>query len=154
MKSPDSIAFSIESLDFKMIRRRFILLSASVMAVTSMTALGLQMASASSTTGYGKVHGQVLLGPICPVERIPPDPACAPKPYQTKIQIFAAKVTAHPYKVVLTDASGKFNFSIKPGSYGLHARGGSLYPRCADLRIKVLAGKTLNVKMACDTGIR
>ena len=111
-------------------------------------------ASASSSTVYGKVHGQVLLGPTCPVERIPPDPACAPKPYKTKIQIFATTVSAHPYKFVVTDAAGKFNFSIKPGSYVLRANGGSVYPRCADLPIKVLARKTLNVKMTCDTGIR
>lgn len=137
-----------------MINRRTILVSASVVAVVVTTAFGLQMASASSTSGYGRVHGQVLLGPICPVERIPPDPACAPKPYKTKIQIFAGKVTAHPYKTVLTDAAGTFNFSVKPGAYVLHAKGGSLYPRCADLRIKVLAGRKLNVKMACDTGIR
>ena len=140
-----------------MMKRRFVLVGAamaSVVAVASMTAFGLQIASASSTTGYGKVHGQVLLGPTCPVERIPPDPACAPKPYKTKIQIFAAKISLHPYKIVVTDAAGKFNFSIKPGSYVLRSKGGSFYPRCADLRIKVSARKTLNVKMTCDTGIR
>ena len=137
-----------------MMKRRFMLVGASIVAMASMTVFGLQIASASSTTGYGKVHGQVLLGPTCPVERIPPDPACAPKPYKTKIQFFAANVSAHPYKIVVTDTAGKFNFSIKPGSYVLHAKGGSLYPRCTDLRIKVLAGKTLNVKMACDSGIR
>ena len=135
-------------------KRRFVLVGASMVAMVAMTVFGLQIGSASSTTGYGKVHGQVLLGPTCPVERIPPDPGCAPKPYKTKIQIFAVKVSAHPYKSVVTDASGKFYFSIKPGSYVLHARSGSIYPRCADLRIKVLIGKTLNLKMACDTGIR
>ena len=137
-----------------MIKQRFVLVGASMVAMVSMTVFGLQIASASSTTGYGKVHGQVLLGPTCPVERIPPDPACAPKPYKTKIQIFTAKVSAHPYKTVVTDATGKFYFAIKPGSYVLHTRGGSIYPRCADLRIRVLKGKTLNLKMACDTGIR
>jgi hypothetical protein len=137
-----------------MIKRRFVLVGASIVAMVSMAVFGLQIASSSSTTGYGKVHGQVLLGPTCPVERIPPDPGCAPKPYKTKIQIFAAKVSAHPFKTVVTDASGKFYFSIKPGSYVLHARGESFYPRCADLRIKVLTGKTLNLKMTCDTGIR
>ena len=135
-------------------KRRFVVLAATMASMVAITVFGLQIASASSTTGYGKVHGQVLLGPTCPVERIPPDPACAPKPYKTKIQIFTTNVTARPYKIVVTDTAGKFNFSIKSGSYVLHAKGGSLYPRCTDLRIKVLAGKTLNVKMACDSGIR
>jgi hypothetical protein len=145
---------SINSGEFKMSKRRFVLVGASMVAMVSMTVFGLQIASASSITGYGKVHGQVLLGPTCPVERIPPDLACAPKPYKTSIQIFAAKISSHPYKTVVTDAKGKFYFSIKPGSYVLHAKGGAFYPRCADLRIKVSTGKTLNLKMACDTGLR
>ena len=137
-----------------MIKRRFVLIGVAMVSMMAITAFGLQTASASSSTVYGRVHGQVLIGPTCPVERIPPDPACAPKPYKTKIQIFAATISAHPYKTVVTDAAGKFNFSIKPGSYVLRAKGGSFYPRCGDLRIKVSAGKTLNLKMACDSGIR
>ena len=137
-----------------MIKRRFVLTGVAMASMVAITAFGLHTASASSTTGYGKVHGQVLIGPTCPVERIPPDAGCAAKPYKTKIQIFAATISAHPYRTVVTDAAGKFNFSIKPGAYVLHVKGGSFYPRCADLRIKVLSGKTLNVKMACDSGIR
>src|SRR5271169_551088 len=48
--------------------------------------------SAKSPTGAtspeGTVEGSVMLGPTCPVERIPPDPACAPRPYQTRITVY------------------------------------------------------------------
>ena len=104
-------------------------------------------------TPAGIVRGQVLLGPICPVERIPPDPACAPKPYQTKIDIFygASKIA---YKSIATDSSGSFTLSLISGSYVLRAAGGPVYPRCTDLSIQVIAGRTEKVIVNCDTGIR
>ena len=110
--------------------------------------------SKSPSALKGIVHGQVLLGPTCPAERIPPDPACAPKPDETMVEVFAVAVSANPVKTVATDASGYFNFSLDPGEYVLRAKGGSLYPRCADTSIKVSAGTSQNVILNCDTGIR
>ncbi len=100
------------------------------------------------------VHGQVLLGPTCPVERIPPDPACAPKPYVTTVDVFTARDTAHPYRTQRTNVSGAFNFILGPGAYVLRAQSGSPYPRCTDLPIEVTAGVPQRVILNCDTGIR
>src|SRR5258706_9652825 len=33
------------------------------------------------------ITGRVTLSPTCPVETVPPDPKCAPKPYSTSIYI-------------------------------------------------------------------
>jgi hypothetical protein len=132
----------------------------SVAIVLSLTAITISFnplnATASlrhATSLKGIVHGQVLLGPICPVERNPPNPVCAPKPYKTTINIFRT-VVGTVYKKVATDASGHFTISLAPGVYILRARSGAVYPRCADRRIKVLAKKSQNVKINCDTGIR
>ncbi len=100
------------------------------------------------------VHGQVLLGPTCPVERIPPDPACAPKPYVTTVDVFTARDTAHPYRTQRTSVSGAFNFILGPGAYVLRAQSGSPYPRCTDSPIKVSSGVSQEVILNCDTGIR
>ena len=110
-------------------------------------------ASTSPTSSKGTVHGQVLLGPICPVERIPPDPACAPKPYKTSIDIWSA-LTGSRYKSVASDTAGVFNISLDPGTYVLRATSGSTYPRCSNLQVKVVAGKSQSVIINCDTGIR
>ena len=101
----------------------------------------------------GIITGQVLLGPICPVERIPPDPTCAPKPYQTKIDIFKG-VSKIPYKSIATDSVARFTLSLIPGSYVLRATGGAVYPRCTDLSIRVIAGRTVKAIVNCDSGIR
>ena len=106
--------------------------------------------------GNGNVRGQVLLGPVCPVERIPPDPACAPKPYKTTIDIWSM-LTGSSYKPVSTNTAGVFNLSLVPGPYVLQvaqATNGSPYPRCTEVKFSVAAKKTLKVIVNCDTGIR
>jgi hypothetical protein len=109
----------------------------------------------AAAAGNVTVSGKVVLGPTCPVERIPPDPACAPKPYQTTISVIkVGSPSGAPFKTVQTDASGDFSVSLPTGLFALQPSGGSPYPRCGTSEITVpstgLAGITLN----CDTGIR
>lgn len=80
-------------------------------------AVPVTFASSSIATpgGEGIIQGSVVLGPTCPVERIPPDPACAPKPYATKVDIYRQVGSATPYKTVATNASGTFNVALDPG---------------------------------------
>lgn len=101
----------------------------------------------------GSIRGSVLLGPSCPVERVPPDPACAPKGYKTLVKVYSIK-TGILQKSVPTNSLGIFSLTLPAGAYLLKAAGGSLYPRCTDKPVKVLAGKRTNVVMNCDTGIR
>ncbi|OIQ78128.1 hypothetical protein GALL_401710 [mine drainage metagenome] len=102
----------------------------------------------------GVVNGRVLLGPTCPVERIPPDPACAPKPYKTVVAVFRSASPTKTYLTVPTDAAGRFKASLSAGWYLLRAKGGSPLPHCAETKIKVLAGRSANAVVTCDTGIR
>ncbi len=106
--------------------------------------------------GNGTVLGHVVLGPICPVEKIPPDPACAPRPYKTSIDVWNLK-TGSSYQRVATNSSGSFKLSLKAGIYGLNVAppvNGSPYPRCTQVNVSVVAKKTQSVTINCDTGIR
>lgn len=106
--------------------------------------------------GNGTVVGRVILGPTCPVERIPPDPACAPKPFTTAIDIWSTW-TGSSYQPVSTNANGLFKLSLPPGAYSLavsQPSGSSPYPRCTAIEISVVAKKSKNVTVNCDTGIR
>ena len=106
--------------------------------------------------GNGTVIGNVFLGPVCPVEHNPPDPACAPRPYETSIGV-RSTLTGSSFKDVPTDASGIFTLSLAPGRYLLSvspATNGSPYPRCTEVRILVVAKKSQKVTVNCDTGIR
>lgn len=139
------------------LRKRSLFITAMAISFTAlaigMYALGADGLLRIGVSPKGTIHGQVLLGPICPVERIPPDPACAPKPYKTTINVLRTP-TGAPYKKVATDALGRFTISLAPGKYILRATSRSIYPRCTDKAIKVLAKKSLTIKIDCDTGIR
>ena len=102
----------------------------------------------------GAVRGSVILGPTCPVERIPPDPACAPKPYQTTIAISRNIETPSAFETVQSDASGTFSVSLAPGEYDFYVQNQAILPRCTEQVVTVTAGKTSKITINCDTGIR
>lgn len=99
------------------------------------------------------VRGTVTLGPTCPVERIPPDPACADKPYATAIVVYPLG-SKTPYIIGNSSADGTFEFPLPSGSYTLAAGGGRTLPRCAEVDVTVVAGTYATTSISCDTGIR
>jgi hypothetical protein len=103
-----------------------------------------------------RVTGKVTLSPVCPVVRFPPDPACAPRPYKTTLQI-KRSVGGAIYKTITTNALGTFAIALVPGRFILQVKRGTnapIYPRCAPLDFVVTAKKPLHLEMSCDTGIR
>ncbi|MCX6779810.1 MAG: hypothetical protein NT034_01365 [Candidatus Magasanikbacteria bacterium] len=106
-------------------------------------------------TNKSGVKGVVTLGPTCPVERIPPVPACASKPYQTQIQVMAVGSSKNsPFTTVDTNASGEYSVSLPPGKYALQPVGGSVLPRCETKEITVVKNIVQEINLICDTGIR
>ncbi len=105
--------------------------------------------------GEGVIKGKVLLGPTCPVERIPPDPNCAEKPYQTKIQVIAVgSLKSSPYAVVDSNANGEYTVTLPVGEYALQPVGGKMLPRCETKNVSIKSNETQEINLFCDTGIR
>lgn len=101
----------------------------------------------------GTISGSVNIGPTCPVERIPPDPKCAPKAYPTSINITKSENT-EIIKTIQTDQNGTFNVELDSGTYVLQAQGGNILPRCPEVSVEVKAGQDTNTEISCDSGIR
>ena len=99
------------------------------------------------------VQGAVVLGPTCPVQRIPPSPQCADKPYATTITVSHLGSTA-TFATTQSDANGLFKLSLPPGSYTVSAKGGATLPRCASQDVTVGPTGYLTITISCDTGIR
>jgi len=99
------------------------------------------------------IRGTVILGPTCPVERMPPDPSCAEKTYKTLVSVFSASDAVHAIAITESTASGTFAFSLPSGDYTLGA-GGQMLPTCAHTRVTVPAGTYAEATILCDTGIR
>jgi|CXWL01.1.fsa_nt_gi hypothetical protein len=118
------------------------------------------VAATTTTSGGGSilpyksgVQGVVLTGPTCPVERIPPDPACADKPLAVTIAVYHVG-SQSAFVMGDSDVKGVFKFSIPPGSYTLQAISGKVFPRCTGVTVEVPVSGYVSTTISCDTGIR
>lgn len=101
------------------------------------------------------IKGTVLLGPTCPVMKIPPDPNCADKGYQTSLVAKDLNGT-QIIPQFETDAKGNFTIDIPPGEYIIStASNTKMFPRCGNSG-NILVQKNIytDVVISCDTGIR
>ncbi len=105
-------------------------------------------------SGNSGIRGTVMLGPTCPVERIPPDPRCADKPYATLVTIFRASDITHEVVSTQSNEKGEFAADLTPGDYTIRAAGGSMLPRCAEVEVSVKQNSYATTTISCDSGIR
>jgi hypothetical protein len=64
------------------------------------------------------VQGTVTIGPLCPVERIPPDPACSPGPETFRgLQVLVLTLSGELVRAADVDGSGSYAVQVEPGSY-------------------------------------
>ncbi|MDD5527604.1 MAG: hypothetical protein PHO56_01340 [Patescibacteria group bacterium] len=103
--------------------------------------------------GKSGITGVSLIGPVCPVERIPPDPACAPRPYPALVIVKSADGTKEITRFN-TDQNGKFKIGLPPGNYLLEPQGNNVYPRGIAQTVLVKAGVFTSVNVNFDSGIR
>ena len=101
-----------------------------------------------------RLAGAAPPGPVCRVERVPPAPACAPKPVHGAhllIRDESGKVVA----TLTTDASGAFSVALPLGRYTIMAQPVTGLLRAADAKQVVLgAGGLSGLELSYDTGIR
>jgi len=112
-------------------------------------------ATVASGSGTG-VAGRALFGPVCPVEHIPPDPQCAPRPGPVDVRLLRPDGTVSAQ--VRAGADGLFTIDVAPGRYAVDAAAASPSPgrgcQATPAQVTVAAGHLTSVAVACDTGIR
>lgn len=125
--------------------------SSTTSPITALTTFTTTPAGAGSG-----VKGTVQFSPVCPVERIPPDPQCAPRPGAADIQLVrpngtvAAQARAGP--------DGQFSIAVAPGTFAVRASAPAPGPgkgcQVEPAEVTVVAGAVATVVVRCDTGIR
>ena len=124
-------------------------------AVLLLATAGCAGESPSTTAGSDAgLDGTATAGPVCPVERVPPDPACAPRPVAGAVMI-VRDAAGREVGRTTTAADGTFRIALAPGDYILEPQPvegmmGTARPQ----DVTVVGGAPTTVQVAYDTGIR
>jgi len=96
-----------------------------------------------------------VAGPVCPIERTPPDPACAPRPVVGAVLLIAAN-DGHPVARATTDTDGRWTVTLAAGAYVLTPQAVSgLLGSALPLQFMVSAtGSPVGLVVTYDTSIR
>ncbi len=103
-------------------------------------------------TKYAELRGTVTLSPTCPVERMPPDPACAPQPYDT--EVFALRKDTGAIAAQTRTDNGTYVLELSAGIYIIRAASGAVFPKCTDFSIGLANNDKQTINISCDSGIR
>jgi hypothetical protein len=106
---------------------------------------------ATTAPGASGVRGTAHVGPTCPVERTPPDPACADRAYAGAFVV--ETVGGNRITEFTTGSDGSFAVSLPPGSYQVRLRDANAMPSMAPQPFTVRDGWSL-LDLALDSGIR
>ncbi len=128
------------------------ILIAIVLAITACTPAGSRGPASEPAV---HVLGMVTAGPTCPVERDPPDPACAPRPVDGAV-ISIRDANGGLVATVTSAADGSFTLQVAPGMYRLVAQPVDALPGTpSPIDLQVGAGeREVPVTVSYDTGIR
>ena len=110
----------------------------------------VRFAAAGATSGTG-VRGTAHVGPTCPVETSPPDPACADRAYAGHFVV--ETVGGNRVAEFTTGSDGRYSVALPPGSYQVRLRDGNAMPSMAPQPFTVRDGWSL-LDLALDSGIR
>ena len=103
----------------------------------------------------GILEGKVSIGPICPVERYPPDPRC--QPTEETFQAWPLEITHDGVKVttVVAGKDGMFRVELSPGTYVVdHEKQQHFGKGTLPATVEVKSGETTTLDINIDTGIR
>jgi hypothetical protein len=100
------------------------------------------------------IHITAVAGPTCPVDTVPPDPACAPRPVPNAV-VTIVGAGGTPAPPVVLDAAGEVFVALEAGTYTVHAQGVvGLMNGPEAQRVTVEPGEVTEVVFMYDTGIR
>jgi hypothetical protein len=104
--------------------------------------------------GRTGVHLTAVAGPTCPVETVPPDPACAPKPVPNA-RIVIVDADGVQDRHVDLDAAGQLVVELEPGAYTMIAEDTAGFMSGPPAQqVTVEDGRLTEVVFTYDTGIR
>ena len=106
------------------------------------------------TSDPATVTVRLVAGPVCPVERNPPDPSCAPRPVPDA-QVVLRDPSGNEVASGAADATGMVTFSVPGGAYYVETAAVQGLMRQAEAQaFAVPGGRSVTITLEYDTGIR
>lgn len=104
----------------------------------------------------GVVSGKISIGPLCPVEMIPPDPNCLPTQETYNAWPIAIWTTDKKTKIGLIQPNldGTYEFVLFEGNYMVDLENRHLFGSNLPATIKIEPDQTTLLNIDIDTGIR
>jgi len=104
----------------------------------------------------GFLTGKVTIGPLCPVESFPPDPACQPTEETYKAWPIAVWTTDKKTKLAQIEPNldGTYKFGLPEGSYLVDLEKQHLFGKNLPATINIKPGEMAMLNIDIDTGIR
>lgn len=100
------------------------------------------------------IRGVAVAGPVCPVETVPPDPGCAPRPVAGAV-IVIRDAGGSEIARAEAGADGSFFVSLSPGDYVIEPQPvEGMLGTAGTQAVTVVDGPALVVEVDYDTGIR
>ncbi len=109
-----------------------------------------------SPIGAGRtgIGGTAVAGPVCPVERVPPDPACAPRPVANATVVIRDRGGSEVARIV-TASDGSFFVELAAGDYVVEPQPvEGLMGTAGAQDVAVVDGAATAIQLDYDTGIR
>jgi hypothetical protein len=126
-------------------------------AIVLILTIGLLVAACgvgASPGPTGTVTLTLTAGPVCPVEQVPPDPNCAPRPV-ADAEVIVLTADGREVGRPKSDAAGKIRLTLPHGRYVIRAVSGATGFPSAPADVTVDVGSTpVDVALGYDTGIR
>jgi hypothetical protein len=91
-------------------------------------------------------------GPVCPVEQVPPDPNCAPRPVAG--EVVAMVLGDREVARGTSDADGRIRFSLPAGRYAVRPIDDGTFPTPPAEQVVDVGTDPLEIDLGYDTGIR
>ncbi len=115
---------------------------------------GASGAGASGPAGQTGISGRAIAGPVCPVQKSPPDPSCADRPV-TGAVLIVRDAAGIEVRRATSGADGTFEVTVTAGAYVVEPQAVTgLMGTPAAEPVTVNDGAITTVELVYDTGIR
>ncbi len=104
----------------------------------------------------GFLEGKVTIGPLCPVERYPPDPSCQPTEETYKAWPIAVYTPDKKTKVAQIEPleNGTYKVELPVGEYIVDLEKQHMFGKNLPATIAIKKGEITTLNIDIDTGIR